>query len=221
LAVGKNLYYSIKQSSNSNVLGWIQPTASNIPTLPANVVTFESGLENPPPIRSGSGRIYTNTTTKESWYLSGNQWVKLGTGSSRSFDIISGRPVNDWMGNYFGLLSPADPLQENCLVITKYLVNNKYYLAIKTPTALSLGGSDDNLFYLEVWKDQLKTIISTHGEFRESLATLNTAGFVNSSIYRLGMYIRRNSNKLYLNFNFNIDTRLIEVRELANVSYSY
>ena len=219
LVVGRNFYYSIKQN---NVLTWLQPSAFNTPALPANVVLFESGIQNPPTPRSGSGRIYTNTSTKDTWYLSGGQWIKLGTSSSaRNFDVFSGRAIESWMGNYFGLLNPSDPLQDNCLVLVKYQVNIKYYMVIQTPTMLSLGGSDDNLFYLELWREQNKFIISTHGEAGESLVTVNTTGFVGSSIYRLGLYIRRNSNKIYLNFAFNLDTRLIDVKQIANVSYGY
>jgi hypothetical protein len=219
LAVGKNLYYAVKQSGT---LTWIQPTATNAPVLPSNVVTFESGDANPPVARSGSGKIYTNSSTKDSWYLSGGQWVKLGTGSNRSFDIISGRAAENWMGNYFGLLNPDDPAQDNCLVITKYVENVKYYLAVKIPTMSSLGGSDDNKFYLELWRENgVKTVISTCDESKENLAVLNTLGFTTSSIYRLGLHIKRNSTKLYLNFVFNIDTRLLEVKQFANVSYGY
>lgn len=219
LAVGKNLYYSVRQN---NALTWIQPTAFNTPVLPSNVVTFESGLANPPAARSGSGKIYTNSFSKDSWYLSGGQWVKLGTGSNRSFDIISGRAAENWMGNYFGLLNSDDPAQDNCLVITKYVENVKYYLAVKTPTMLSLGGSDDHNFYLELWRENgVKIIVSTCDESKENLAVLNTLGFTANSIYRLGLYIKRNSNKLYLNFVFNIDTRLLEVKQFATVSYGY
>lgn len=218
LAVGKSLYYSIKQD---DVLGWTQPVASNTPVLPANVVIFESGSQNPPLPRIGGGRLYTNTTTKDTWYLSASQWIKLGTGSSSSFEMISGRSAESWQGNYFGLLNPSDPLQDNCLVITKWQPTTKYYLAIKTPTMLSLGGSDNNLFYVEVWNHSTKTTISTQSEAAENLALINTSGFISSNTYRLGLYIMRSSAKLYLNFAFNLDTRLLEVKQLANISYGY
>ena len=221
VAVGKNLYYSVLQNG---ALGWIQPVAYNTPTLPANVVVFESGTQNPPVPRTGGGRIYTNIYTKDTWYLSGSQWIKLGTGTGSSFEIISGRSTENWQGNYFGLLNPSDPLQDNCLLIKKWQPATKYYLAIQTPTMLSLGGSDDNLFYFELWKSSssVKTLLSSHVEAKETLATINTSLFTTSSdLYRLGMYIKRNSTKLYLNFAFNLDTRLIKIEGLANVSYGY
>jgi hypothetical protein len=216
VAIGKNLYYSIQQSGT---LTWVQPVAYNTPTLPANVVTFESGSGNPP-LRSGSGRIYTNLTTKDMWYLSTNQWIKLGTGS-KNFDIVTGRVTGSHPGNYFGLLDPDDPLQDNCLLITKYQLNTKYYLAVRTPTMLSLGGSDDNLFYLELWRDGTKFLLSTHSESKESLAILNTFGFVSSSMYRIGMYIMKDNVKVYLNFAFNLDTRLIECKQISSIYYGY
>lgn len=218
LAVGKNLYYSLLQNGT---LTWIQPVAFNSPTLPANVVIFESGFQNPPSPRSGGGRIYANSQTQDIWYLSQSQWVRLGTGS-KTFDIISGRSE----GNYFGLLNPSDSTQDNCLFIKKWQASTKYYLAIQTPTMLSLGGSDDNLYYFELWKNNQKTILSTHVQSQESIATIDTAlpvftSAVVSDIFRLGLYIRRNSTKLYLNFTFNLDTRLIAVRGIADISYGY
>ena len=218
LAVGKNLYYSILQDK---ALIWIQPIANNAPVLPGNVVAFETGLLNPPSPRTGGGRLYTNTTTKDTWYLSGSQWIKLGTGNSSSFEMISGRAAEDWQENYFRLLNPSDPLQDNCLLIKKWQPNTKYYLALKTPTMLSLGGSNDNLFYFELWNNSIKTLISTHNEAQENIAIINTSGFMTSNTYRLGLYIRRDSAKLYLNFAFNLDTRLIDTKQLANISYGY
>lgn len=218
LAVGKNLYYSVLQDG---ALKWIQPVAFNTPTLPANVVVFETGSQNPPLPRTGGGRIYTDTATKDTWYLSGSQWIKLGTGNSSNFEIISGRATENWQGNYFGLLNPGDPLQDNCLLIKKWQPNTKYYLAIQTPTMLSLGGSDDNMFYFELWSNFTKTLISTHNEAKESIIILNTSGFITSIVYRLGLYIRRDSVKVYLNFAFNLDTRLIDTKQLANISYGY
>jgi hypothetical protein len=221
LAIGKNLYYSILQN---NALTWFQPVAFNSPTLPANVVIFESGLQNPPLPRSGGGRVYANSQTQDIWYLSGGQWLKLG--ASKTFDIISGRSIEDWRGNYFGLLNPSDPAQDNCLLIKKWQPSTKYYLVMQTPTMLSLGGSDDNLYYFELWKNSQKTILSTHVQSQESTATIDTASpaftsAVVSDAFRLGLYIRRNSTKLYLNFTFNLDTRLIAVRGIANVSSGY
>lgn len=218
LAVGKKLYYSILQDK---ALIWNQPVASNAPVLPANVVVFETGLLNPPSPRTGGGRLYTNTTTKDTWYLSGSQWIKLGAGNNSSFEIISGRAAEDWQGNYFGLLNPSDPRQDNCLLIKKWVPATKYYLAIKTPTMLSLGGSNDNLFYFELWDNSTKITVSSHSEAKESLAIVNTSGFATSSTYRLGLYIKRDAANVYLNFAFNLDTRLIEAKELANISYGY
>jgi hypothetical protein len=217
VVIDKSLYYSIKQN---NTLTWTQPVAYNTPTLPANVVTFESGYENPPAFRSGSGKVYTNLTTKDTWYLSASQWLKLGKGS-KNFDVVSGRAAENWMGNYFGLLNPPDPLQDNCLAIVKYQVSTKYYFAIQTPTMLSLGGSDDNLFYLELCRDSTRSLISTHVEAKESLAIINTSGWVSTSTYRIGLYVKRNSTKLYLNFAFSLDTRLIDIKQIANISYGY
>jgi hypothetical protein len=222
LAVGKNLYYSAMQN---NTLSWVQPTASNAPVLPANVVVFESGSQNPPSPRAGSGRIYSNLAIKDNWYLSGGQWIKLGATSSNSnFEIISGRSAESWQGNYLGLLNPSDPNQDNCLLIKKYLLNTNYYVAIQSPSILSLGGSDDNLFYFELWRDNNKILISTYAEAKESLGIINTSTSVFTSttaLYRLGLYIRRNSTKLYLNFAFNMDTRLLAIKGVANVSYGY
>lgn len=219
VAIGKNLYYSVLQNG---VLNWIQPVASNSPVLPAGTVVFEAGLQNPPSPRTGSGRIYTNSYTKDSWYLTGSQWIKLGTGSNSNFEIISGRAAESWQGNYFGLLNPSDPTWDNCLLIKKWLPATKYYLAIAAPTMLSLGGSDDNLFYLELWRNNTKSILSTYPEAVESLAAVNTTLFVGANdLYRLGMYIKRNSAKVYLNFKFNLDTRLIEVKQIASGSFGY
>jgi hypothetical protein len=220
IAIGKNLYYSVLQN---NTLTWIQPTASNIPALPANVVVFENGLQNPPSPRSGSGRIYSNTETKDNWYLSGGQWVKLGANSNTSnFEIISGRAAENWQSNYFGLLNPSNTKEDNCLLVKKYLPNTKYYIAIQAPSILSLGGSDDNLFYLELGRDITKTILSTHAESKESLGIINTSLFTStSSLYRLGLYLKRNSAKIYLNFVYDADTRLIDIKGIANVSYGY
>ena len=219
IVIGKNLYISVLQS---NTLTWIQPVASNAPTLPANVVIFEAGLQNPPSPRSGSGRIYSNTQTRDNWYLSGGQWIKLGVGSSSNFQIVSGRSAENWQGNSFGLLNPSDTKEDNCLLINKYLPNTKYYVAIQSPSMLSLGGSDDNLFYLELSRDATQTILSTHAESKESLGIVNTSLFTStSSLYRLGLYIKRNSAKVYLNFAFDADTRLINIKGIANVSYGY
>lgn len=221
LAIGRKFYYSVKQN---NSLIWQQPIASNAPVLPANVVVFEFGTQNPPSPRSGSGRIYSNSLTRDNWYLTGGQWVKLGTGSNSNFEIVSGRATENWQGNYFGLLNPSDPSQDNCLLIKKYLLNQQYYMAIRSPLMSSLGGSDDNLFYFEMWRDSIKTLLSTHGESKETLAIVNTSTALFTSttaLYRLGLYIRRNSTKLYLNFAFNMDTRLINIKGFANISYGY
>lgn len=221
LAVGKNLYYSVFQNNN---LGWTQPTANNAPVLPANVVVFESGTQNPPSPRSGSGRIYSNITTKDNWYLNSGQWVKLGASSNSNFEIISGRSSENWQGNYFGLLNPPSASEDNCLLIKKYLINTNYYLAIRSPSMLSLGGSDDNLFYFEMWRDTTKILLSTHAESKESLGAINTSVSLftsSTALYRLGLYLKRNSAKLYLNFAFDPDTRLIDIKGIANISYGY
>jgi hypothetical protein len=221
LAVGRSLYFSVKQNE---VLIWQQPIASNVPTLPPNVVIFESGEQNPPSPRSGSGRIYTNTNTKDSWYLTGSQWIKLGTGSNSNFEIISGRSEANWQANEFGLLNPSNVSEDNCLLIKKYLLNTKYYLGIKTPSILSLGGSDDNLFYFEIWRNNTKILLSTHPESQESLGVINTSASIFTSttaLYRLGLYIKRNSAKLYLNFAFNLDARLMDIKSIADISYGY
>jgi hypothetical protein len=91
---------------------------------------------------------------------------------------------------------------------------------------LSLGGSDDNLFYFELWKNTQKTILSTHAQSQESVATIDTAlsvftSAILSDAFRLGVYIKRNSTKIYLNFTFNLDTRLIAARGIANISSGY
>ena len=221
VAVGKNLYYSVTQN---NSLVWQQPVAYNAPTLPANVVVFESGNQNPPASRSGSGRIYTNNATKDNWYLTGGQWVKLGTPSNSNFEIISGKSAEDWQGNYFGLLNSPNSSEDNCLLIKKYLFNTKYYVVIQSPSMLSLGGSDDNLFYFELWRDSIKILLSSYGELKQSIGVIDTSTSVftsASALYRLGLYVKRNATKLYLNFTFDMDTRLIVIKSLANISYGY
>jgi hypothetical protein len=110
------------------------------------------------------------------------------------------------------------------LLIKKWQPATKYYLAIQTPTILSLGGSDDNLFYFELWRGYDRFILSSHNQAQETLAVINTAinfTTILTDVYRLGLYIRRNSVRTYLNFVFNLDSRLIKVENLANISYGY
>lgn len=223
LVIGLKLYISIKQN---NVLTWLRPKASNLPQLPPNVVIFERGYENPPSPRNQSGIIYLNISTQDIWYSEGANWIKLGQGGGvSSLNIVSGRSATDWQGNYFGLLNPILQNQENCLLIKKWLPNTKYYFAITTPLMSALGGSDDNLFYIGLWDDYyVSTVIATYlNNNNEVSFTLDTAQFNNRpEPYRLGIYLKRDMGYWnYLNFEFNLDTRFISVKERANVSYGY
>ncbi|MEG4484858.1 hypothetical protein [Microcoleus sp. D2_18a_B4] len=223
LVIGLKLYVSIKQN---NVLTWTQPKAYNLPQLPSNVVTFEQGYENPPAPRDKSGVIYLNIDTKDIWYFEGANWIKLGQGgSASSLDIISGRSTTNWQGNFFGLLNPVLESEENCLLVKKWLPNTKYYFAITTPAMLSLGGSDDNLFYIGLWDGwgQSHVIASYLDKNDEICFTLDTTLFNEKpEPYRLGIYIKRDMGYWrYLNFEFNLDTRFVKIKELANISYGY
>lgn len=221
LVVGLKLYVSITQN---NVLTWVQPKAYNLPELPPNVVIFESGYENPPTPRDKSGIIYLNLNTNDVWYSNENNWIKLGQGNSNStLEIMSGRTTVS--SNYFSLLNPVSPSQENCLLLKKWLPNTKYYFAIKTPTMLSLGGSDDNLFYVGLWDGYyVSTVLATYlDENSEVCFALDTSQFNDRpEPYRLGIYIKRDMGYYnHLNFEFNLDTRFIEIKELSTVSYGY
>ncbi|MEG4579357.1 hypothetical protein QUA71_06940 [Microcoleus sp. MON1_C5] len=220
VAVGKNLYYSVKRN---NVLTWIQPTAYNTPQLPNNVVIFESGYENPPTSRDRSGIVYQNIQTKDLWYSEGVNWIKLGKNEGTStLTIISGRSAQNWQGNLFGLLNPTVSIEENCLLITKMAPQTKYYFAIQTPTMLDLGGSDDNLFYVWIQDSFNFHKISTHSENTKTVVEINTALLSNEYIVpRLGIGLKRNSTNLFLNFEFNLDSRYFNVKQLANISYGY
>lgn len=222
LVVGLKLYVSVRQN---NILTWTQPKAYNPPQLPSNVVVFETGSENPPAPRTKSGIIYLNTGTKDIWYFDGANWIKLGQGGGAStLQIVSGRSAANWQGNYFGILNPTDSSQENCLVVKKWLTNTKYYFTIKTPTMLSLGGSDDNLFYVGLWTNNgFSNVLATYLDIHNgSSFALDTAQFINKpEPYRLGIYLKRNSTWLFLNFEFNLDTRFISIKELAQSSYGY
>jgi hypothetical protein len=220
LAIGLKLYFAVKQN---NVLTWNQPVASNTPVLPANVVTLESGWENPPAPRSGQGVIYVNNDTKEVWYLAGS-WIKLGTSTAaHKFLITPNRAIEDWQGNYFGLLNPLTTGQENCLLITKWELGKKYYFMVKTPDISALGGADNNNFYLELWRGFDKLTLSAHPHKTESLAFVDTVLLVNAEVtpFRLGMYLLRNNTKLYLNFVFDFEARIFEPQEFAQNSYGY
>lgn len=220
VAVGKKLYYSVKQS---NVLTWIQPVAYNAPQLPNNVVVFETGYENPPAPRNKPGVIYQNIDTKDLWYSQGANWIKLGKSQSDStLNIISGRSTVDWQGNYFGLLNPQQANQENCLIMNKW-ESKKYYFGINTPTMLSLGGSDDNLFYVGMWNEYYqRTVISSHPENSKNLLTLDMALFNQQPPpFKIGLFIKRNFTDLFLNFEFDLDVRYFNVKGLANISYGY
>lgn len=215
LVIGLNFYYAATQNG---VLTWIQPTASNEPNLPSDVVKFEVSISDPLP-RAGSGVIHVNNQTQNAWFLSRNNWIKLGTGSNKTFEIISGRSGNLYSGNFFELADPVDSSLENCLVVKKWEVNKKYYLAIKCPSISFLGGADDNNYYLELWRGYAQLTISSHLQ-GESLSFLDTILFIpETEVFRLGMYIRRNSQKVYLNFRFNEDERLIDIREIASFYY--
>ena len=219
VAIDTDLYYSVKKN---NTLTWIRPTASNQPQLPSNVVTIQSGIRAPLP-RTGSGVIYVDDFLKDVYYLNSGAWIKLGTssGSSNNFDIIPSRADRPGNGNFFTLIDPAPETgQDNCLLIKKWQPNKKYYLAIKTPTSLSLGGADDNNFYLELWNGYDRRIISTHAQSTQSLAFLDSALFPTSTnSFRMGMYLLKNGQKRYLNFVFEMDTRLVDTKGLATVSY--
>jgi len=223
LVVGLKLYVSITQN---NVLTWMQPKAYNLPQLPPNVVIFEQGYENPPAPRNQSGIIYLNSNTKDIWYSHGDNWIKLGQGgSSSTLDIVSGRSAVNWQGNYFGLLNPAAPNQENCLLVKKCLPDTKYYFTITTPTMLSLGGSDDNLFYIGLWDGYyVSSVLATYldGNNEVSFALDTTEFNDRPEPYRLGIYLKRDMGYWrYLNFEFNLDARFIEIKELANISFGY
>lgn len=219
LVIGTNLYFSIKQN---NALTWIAPKATNLPQLPSNVVTFESGYENPPTPRTKSGIIYLNVNTKDVWYWTGGAWIKLGQGTGNStLDIISGRSPDANSGNYFDLQNPAQSIEENCLIIKKWLANTKYYFTIKSPTISSVGGSDNNLFYVALWNGYNQSfVLSTHLENSETSFKLDSSVFVGKpEPLRLGIYLRKNSNNLHLNFEFNLDTRLITIKQLSTIFF--
>jgi len=220
VAIGKKLYYSILEN---NVLTWVQPVASNKPQMPDNVVVFESGYENPPSPRNKAGIIYQNYDTKDLWYSEGVNWIKLGKNEGIStLNMISGRSAYSWQGNEFGLLNPEEPSEENCLLITKMANQTKYYFAIQTPTMLSLGGSDDNLFY--VWINDVFSFheISSHPENSRTVLEIDTAILNNEySVPRLGLGLKRNSTNLFLNFQFNLDARYFNIKQLADIRYGY
>lgn len=224
VAIGLNLYYSVRQN---NTLVWIQPTAFNQPTLPSNTVTFETGTQNPPTPRTTgktSGIIYLNNNTQDIWYLNGGQWIKLGANSSASnFEIIPNRPAENWQGNYFGLLNPSVAGEENCLLVKKWQANKKYYLAIKSPTVSSLGGADTNSFFLELWRNFSQLTIAEIPQNSATFLTfLDTTLFTSAfTEFRLGMFLRRNDTKLYLNFTFDFDARFLDIKSFANISYGY
>ena len=219
LVVGLKFFVATRLN---NTLGWRQPTAFNRPQLPENVVEWVTGGNSlPTPNSFRAGTIYI-TYAKDIFYTDGVQWIRLGVrDSAPSLEIIPSRPSYYWQGNFFGLISPQEPNQENCLLIKSWQPITKYYLAVKTPTILSLGGADSNMFFVELWEYYSKATISSHVENSESLSSLNSAPFSSWYDYRLGMYIVRNQEKQYLNFSFNLDTRLIEVKGVANFSYGY
>ncbi|HEY9813931.1 MAG TPA: hypothetical protein V6D31_10430 [Candidatus Sericytochromatia bacterium] len=221
LVVGVNLYCSIRQNQSLN---WIQPPAGNQPQLPPDVVKLETGTENPPLSRTGNGIIYQNFQIRKIWYLANNSWLELGiASSSANFEVIPLRAPENWQGNFFGLLNSENGL-ENCLLITKWQSNKKYYIGVKTPlvSGLNVTATDDNKFYLELWRNNEILTISQHAQNTESLTCLDTFLFTsNFTEFRLGAYCLINQNKRYLNFVFDFESRLIFPQSFAQISYGY
>ncbi|MEG4133239.1 hypothetical protein QUA41_30620 [Microcoleus sp. Pol11C1] len=217
VAIGKKLYYSILQN---NVLTWIQPVAYNAPQLPNNVVIFESGLENPPAPRNRSGIIYLNIDTKDIWYSDNNNWIKLGkdSGTAAGLDIGGDKGGVD-NANYFSLQDPTNSLQDNCLRVKTWTPSAKYCFGIKTPSSTSLGGSIGDLFYVELWRGNNTVDVSSHLGSSQSLSILDTALFIPNAVSRIGVYLLANFTKSYVNFEFNLETRFIDVKGLASVYY--
>jgi hypothetical protein len=216
VAIGKKLYYSALQNQ---VLTWVQPVDPN-PQLPNNVVIYESGYENPPSTRNRSGVIYLNIETKDIWYSDYNNWIKLGkdTGiTAASLDIEGERGGFDGR-NYFSLRDPVIP-QENCLRVKAWTSGAKYYFGVKTPSSASLGGATNNLFYIELWRGNNTVNVSSHIQNSQSLSVVDTSLFVSGAVSRIGVYLMKNFGKSYLNFEFNLETRLIDIKELADVYY--
>lgn len=220
LIVGIKLYIAISRDST---LTWVQPLAYNAPVLPSDIVKFEKGNETPPLPRPGDGIIYQNEYTNDIWYLASGEWLKLGGAiTSEGLQIISDKSAESWQGNFFGLLNPPYPNQENCLLIKSWEPDKKYYWAIKTPFALSLGGNDDNNFYIELWQDFSTSIISIVPENSENLISVDTSLFeLWATAFRIGAYVMYNGYKSYLNFSFDMEARIIEIKGIANISHGY
>lgn len=206
LVIGLELYISTK---NNNILGWTQPMASNIPSLPESAVIFERGYGNPvSPHSSGrtSGIIYTNYVTKDSFYLFDRQWIKLGPETGSKLDII-GNSFRDYDTSFLS----SKPV--NAVLLKNYEVNKKYYFAFQAPPANTIGGTDG--YFLE-----LASVFASNLSGNTNLIEINTSNFNPIYQYNLRVYVNLSSGyKNHCNFEFDLEARLIKVVELAEINY--
>lgn len=224
LVLGGFIYYAVKQNS---VLTWVGATAYNPPILPTGTIKWESGFENPPTPRTpnDSGVFYVNSSSQRIWYLNNGQWLRLGLLTSEPTFEIVGTPIDYNNGNYFELNTPINPLHANCLIVSKWQSNKKYYFTIKTPLASSLSSSIvDNTFYLGLWRDWQRVEIASCPQNSSLSVELDTVLFTPSeATFRLGMYCfdsRYGYNEFrYLNFIFDFEARLLQPFEFASIFY--
>jgi hypothetical protein len=208
LVVGLNLYISIKQN---NTLLWLRPKASNLPQLPPNVITFEQEVTPPTPRPLfKSGVIYTNLTSNDVYYLSQGQWIKLGPQAIANKLLIV--KSND---NQFQL--PTDGTI-NAALLQAWEAGKKYYFKFEAPAATALSTEAETNYFVEVkdFSDALLGFNVAHG----ALLTLNTETLqlTNNNLYKIMVYFKNTSSqRIYCNFYFDLESRLIEVKSIAEI----
>jgi hypothetical protein len=144
--------------------------------------------------------------------LSQGQWIKLGPQAIANKLLIV--KSND---NQFRL--PTDGTI-NAALLQTWEAGKKYYFKFEAPDATALSAEAETNYFVEVkdFSDALLGFNVAHG----ALLTLNTETLqlTNNNLYKIMVYFKNTSNRrIYCNFYFDLESRLIEVKSIAEIDY--